>query len=163
MAMKKVPIESASATQLAEFAENVLGLDGVNYRLGVDKIVSMMRVASYDKDFIEIGAPEADITRIEPPANQNGRRMATIRIYTSEKPGGSEPVQVAVNGRRMDIPRDRDCTIPWEYYHVLSNAKKLIYRTDDNGILLPGKPDEVHEYPFSLIHEDPPVTEAKAA
>jgi hypothetical protein len=157
----KIPL--ASAAQLAEYAETVLGLDGVNYRLGSDALIAKIRITGHDKDFIEVSVPEADIQRIDPPRPVSGRRMATIRIYNQETPGGTEPVPVAVNGKQMFIPRDRDCDIPWEYYHALDNARKYVYDTDSIGRLDQATRKEVHEYPFSLIREDPPLPSEKKA
>ena len=51
MATKKIPLTEATATQLAEFAENTLGLEGINYRQGADSIRSKIAVAAYDKDY----------------------------------------------------------------------------------------------------------------
>lgn len=157
--MQKITIADASAKQLAEFAENVLGIAGVDYRLGKDKIEEKMRAVMYDKEFIEVEEEQATIHRIEPAAVGNARRMATIMIPNSEKPGGTEPVPAAVNGRQMFIPRQQTVKVPWEYYHALDNAKKFIYETDENGTLKPN-PSEAHEYPFSLILEDPEVEKA---
>lgn len=162
MAFQKVQIVDASAKLLADFAEQVLGLDGVDYRLGKDKIHEKMRAAMYDKDFIEVEGKEADIQRIDPPRPQAARRMAVIRIHNQDKPGGTEPVPAAVNGKQLFIPRNQDCTIPWEYYHALDNAKQFVYQVDENKALI-YPPSEVHEYPFSLIREDPPLPEEQKA
>ncbi|MER9912799.1 hypothetical protein NKJ71_19425 [Mesorhizobium sp. M0050] len=159
--MQKILIADASAKQLADYAETVLGLEGVDYRLGKGKIEEKMRAVLYDKDFIEVEDDEAPIARINPPAPTNARRMATIMIPNQDKPGGTEPVPVAVNGRQLWIPRQAPQTIPWEYMHALDNAKKFVYETDGNGtLILP--PSEVHEYPFSVLHEDPPLVDKAA-
>ena len=160
--MQKIAIAEASAKQLADYAETVLGLDGVDYRLGKGKIKEKMRAALYDKDFIEVEEEEATIHRIDPPVAANKRRMATIYIHNSDKPGGTEPVPVAVNGRQMFIPRNAEATIPWEYKHALDNAKHFVYERGPNCELMPN-PQEAHEYAFSLLHEDPPLIVEKAA
>jgi hypothetical protein len=160
--MQKIAIADASAKQLADFAETSLGIEGVDYRLGKAKIEEKMRAVMYDKDFIEVADEEAPIQRIDPPAGESRRRMATIMIPNQEKAGGTEPVPVAVNGRQLFIPRQTPQTIPWEYMHALDNAKKLLYATDENGSLLPN-PSEAHEYPFSIVHEDPEPIVEKAA
>lgn len=160
--MKKIMIADASAKQLADFAETVLGLDGIDYRLGKDKIELKMKAAMYEKDYIEVEGEETPIQRIDPSAPRGARRMATILIHNQDKPGGTEPVPVAVNGRQMFIPRGQDCKIPWEYYHALDNAKHFVYEQDEHGGLKPN-PREVHEYPFSLIHQDPPPVVEEAA
>lgn len=159
--MQKISIADASAKQLADYAETVLGLEGVDYRLGKAKIEEKMRAVLYDRDFIEVEEEQAAIQRIEPPASGNERRMATIYIHNQDKPGGTEPVPVAVNGRQLFIPRNANAVIPWEYYHALSNAKHFVYQQGPNGELI-YPPAEVHEYPFSLIHEDPPLIEKAA-
>ncbi len=157
--MQKITIAEASAKQLADYAANVLGIDGVDYRLGKDKIEEKMRAVLYDKDFIEVEEEQATIHRIEPPVTGSARRMATIYIHNQDKPGGTEPVPVAVNGRQMFIPRNAEATIPWEYYHALDNAKRLVYQQGPNGELMPN-PSEAHEYPFSVIRQDPPIEKA---
>lgn len=159
--MQKIAIADASAKQLADFAETNLGIEGVDYRLGKAKIEEKMRAVMYDKDHIEVEDEEAPIRRIEPPTGDSQRRMATIVINNQEKAGGTEPVPVAVNGRQMFIPRQQQVTIPWEYMHALENAKKFVYATDENGSLLPN-PAEVHEYPFTIIREDPAPAEMAA-
>lgn len=159
--MQKIAIADASAKQLADYAETVLGLDGVDYRLGKGKIEEKMRAALYDKDFIEVADEQAPIQRIEPPAHGSARRMATIYIHNQDKPGGTEPVPVAVNGRQIFIPRNQQADIPWEYYHALDNAKKFVYQQGPNGELI-NPPSEAHEYPFSLIREDPALVEKAA-
>jgi hypothetical protein len=160
--MQKIAIADASAKQLADFAETSLGIPGVDYRLGKDKILEKMRVVQYDKDYIDVPDEEPRIQRVNPPMGESKRRMATIVIANQEKAGGTEPVPVAVNGRQMFIPRQTPQTIPWEYMHALDNAKKFVYETDENGTLKPN-PAEVHEYPFSLIHEDPAPPEVEKA
>lgn len=161
--LQKIQIADASAKQLADFAENVLGLDGVDYRLGKAKIEEKMRTVMYDKEYIEVEAEEAEIKRIEPPTVAGKRRMATVFIHNQDKPGGTEPVPVRVNGKQMFIPRGQQCDIPWEYFHALDNAKHFVYQQDQNGGLLPN-PSEVHEYPFSVMHQDPePAPVEKAA
>lgn len=158
--MQKIAIADASAKQLADYAETVLGIEGVDYRLGKAKIEEKMRATMYDKDYIEVPEEETKIQRIEPPSGEGERRMAVVFIHNSDKPGGTEPVPVAVNGRQMFIPRGQECTIPWEYYHALNNAKQFVYQQGPNGELMPN-PAEVHEYAFSLVREDPaPVDKA---
>lgn len=160
--MQKIAIADASAKQLADYAETVLGLDGIDYRLGKAKIEEKMRATMYDKDYIEVPDEEPKIQRIEPQVTVGERRMATIFIHNQDKAGGTEPVPVAVNGRQMFIPRNQEATIPWEYYHALNNAKHFVYQQGPNGELMPN-PSEVHEYPFSLIREDPAPIVEKAA
>jgi hypothetical protein len=159
--MQKIAIADASAKQLADFAETNLGIEGVDYRLGKAKIEEKMRATMYDKDYIEVEDEQAPIQRIDPPVTLGARRMATIIIANQEKAGGTEPVPVAVNGRQMFIPRQAPQTIPWEYMHALDNAKKFVYETDENGSLKPN-PAEVHEYPFTVVREDPPSVEKAA-
>jgi hypothetical protein len=160
--MQKIAIADASAKQLADYAETVLGIEGVDYRLGKAKIEEKMRATMYDKDYIEVPDEEAPIQRIDPTVIPGARRMATIFIHNQDKAGGTEPVPVAVNGRQLFIPRNQEATIPWEYYHALGNAKHFVYQQGPNGELI-YPPSEVHEYPFSLIREDPAPNVEKAA
>jgi hypothetical protein len=156
-AAAELKLPKASAKQLADFAEQVLGLDGINYRLGGDEILSRMRTAQYDKDFIEVAEEQPDIQRREPPQQpQEGRRrrMATVLIGNQDTPGGADPVPSAVNGKQMFTPRNKLQTIPWAQMHALMNARKLVHETDEIGRLKPN-PSEAQEYPVSVVHEDP--------
>lgn len=157
MATQKILIADASAKQLADFAENTLGLDGLNYRMGTDAILSKMRVAMYEKDFIEVAIAEPDVQRVEPPQPQMAgrrRRMATIVIGNQDTPGGSDPVPSAVNGKQMFTERNKPQTIPWAQMAALKNAQKLVYQQDE-ALRIKPNPTEAQEYPFSVIHEDP--------
>lgn len=155
MTMKQIPIADASAQQLSDFGTLVLGIEGLNYRLGRDVLIARLRGVSYDNAYISLPVEEKDtIQRVDPPNSGHARRMAVIRIHTDDKPGGAEPVPVAVNGKQMFVPRGQDCTIPWEYYHALNNARRYVYEQGPNGELL-DPPREVHEYSFSLLREDP--------
>lgn len=156
MAIKEIPFAEATATQLADFAATNYGLD-VRHTMGSAKIIQALQSVGYDKQTITVQV--ADVP--QPVASGNKRRMAEINIPEQDKPGGSEPVFVSVNGRGMYIPRDRECTVPYEYYDALRNAVKHVYDTDENGGLIT-PPREVMEYPVILIRADPPLSQIEA-
>lgn len=159
MAIKEIPFEDATASQLAEFASVNYGLD-VRHTMGHAKIVQSLQASGYDKQTIEVNVPD-----IAPAVASSGevRRMAKVFIPEQEKPGGSEPVWSSVNGKALFTPRNRECEIPYEHYLALMNAVRHVYDTDENGGLI-DPPRNVPEYPVSLLGIYPPLTnEAKAA
>lgn len=163
MAMKRIPIEDATATELCEFLTTSLGVPNLRPQAGKATLLQKMRDVFYVEEYIEIDEPDADdIQRIEPARSPPGKqRMCEIMIPSQEKPGGSDHVFLGVNGVGILIPRDQRVKIPWKYMHALDNAKKHVYKQNPDGsLILP--PKEVHDYPFSIFHEDPPLPPKKA-
>lgn len=74
-----------------------------------------------------------------------------VLIPTSDAPGGKEPVPVAVNGKLLYIPRDKDVPIPIEYAEALSNAERFVYAETEDALnqFGLGVPAVVKTYPFS--------------
>ncbi|WP_395451194.1 hypothetical protein ACHMW7_16210 [Aminobacter sp. UC22_36] len=150
--MKRIPITEATATQLADFATANLGLTDVQFRMGADKIRSLMATVGYDKDYIEIAEPPVGAGRapIDPDAvPSTERRYVNIIIQAQEGPGGSDPVPVSVNGRAMWIERAKESRIPFEYFEALRNAVKKVYDPNPQGGLMP--PRNVPTYPFTVL------------
>lgn len=124
------PIEEATATELAHFAENIQNLENINLRLGAEKIIAKLRDAGYTKDFILIpDAPpenESDETDAAENILKSGSKVE-ILIPKSEGPGGSQPVSVSVEGKAMVIPRGEKCTVPVEFVEALNLAMETHY------------------------------------
>jgi hypothetical protein len=147
--LKTIPINDASATQLAEFAVTNLGLD-VTHRLGKDAIRAKMAVTGFDKDTIEIDVPEVSVAKA-PVEGAKQRKYVEVMIATEERPGGADPVPVGLNGRVMWIERAKPQRVPREYYQVLLDAVKKVYDPNPAGGLMPAR--DVPTYPVSLLRE----------
>jgi hypothetical protein len=147
--LKTIPINDASATQLAEFAVTNLGLD-VTHRLGKDAIRAKMAAVGFDKDTIEIDVPEVSVPKA-PVEGAAPRKYVEVLIATEERPGGSEPIPVGLNGRVMWIERAKPQRIPRDYYQVLLDAVKQVYDPNPAGGTMP--PRNVPTYPVSLLRE----------
>jgi len=147
--VKQIPINEASAKDLADFATANLGLE-VNFRMGSAAIRAKMATTGYTKDYIEI--EEAEPVAPAPVAEGAApRKFVIIMIAAQETPGGSEPVPVSVNGRAMWIERSKPSRVPIEYYQALMNAVKYVYDPDPGpkGGLLPAR--AVTTYPVTLL------------
>lgn len=164
--MKQIKIEEATAKQLRDFAELVLGLE-----IGGRETSQMMRgkiqAAGYSRDTIaDVGAPAEGPTTAQ-VATSSDRRInpetrkpeTRIIIMAEDKPGGEDPVQVSVNGRLILIPRGEACWVEDPYVEVLRNAVEYVYDqytgedVGRSGVDLGGlkKPREVLSYPFQTV------------
>ncbi len=151
----KISIDTASASQIADYATVHLGLD-VNFRMGKDKILAVMAQAGFTQAEIEIADEEPQVERIVPsgPASaaKGDRKMIKIMIPTQEIPGstaGKEPVVVGVNGVVARIKRGVVVEVPEEYVEALTNATKVVYDKGPNGE--PINPTFVPTHPFSIM------------
>ncbi len=156
--MARIKIEMATATQLAVFATTHLGVPDVRPTLGLVRLQALIAQA-WDKDYIEIPDPEEDPIQRRDPAMYKAdgedpftrRRMCVVRISAEEKAGGDQPVPVAVAGKAMFIPRNKDCRVPYEYGEALLNANKHVFDTDQDSKIIGRR--EVPEYPATVMAE----------
>lgn len=154
MSLKEIPLAEATPKQLAEFCTNVLGMEGVTYQMGRDKILAKLKTVSFGKDTIFVSEQPMQMQGevMVPPAKDDEKlsgKKVIIHIHDDGEEGESRPVPVGVNGRLMLIPRGEDVTIPIEYKEVLDHAKKSIpIRNRDNHIT--GWRD-VHQYGYNVV------------
>ena len=152
--MTKIPLAQASATQLREFAQVNYGLEIAESQKNKNRILERLSTVGFDGDYIELPEAHAPVSAPRAKTDQadaDGREMVTILIPNEEKPGGEEPVPVAVNGKLMYIPRGEPVPIPRPYLEVLQNAVQDIYSEFDGDDLGGLKtPRRVHSYPFSV-------------
>lgn len=157
MTTKKIPIDKASAAQLAQFAQLNLGLD-IGSGMSANEIRALLENASYAKDHIEIEDVPA-----KAQASSRGSYGATAGTATAKTPtavkvtihsekgvGGDRPIFVGVNFVGMTIPRGETVEIPYSYYEALKNAVGQEYESDEQSGL--SRPRDVPAYPFS-VHE----------
>lgn len=153
---RQVKIAEATHMQLLGFACNNLGL---NLPPNTKKETVVAKISTcWDKDYILV----LDMSETQEPTQKGDnpvpvteeqkpkRRMVTIHINETEEAGGSEPVQVSVNGKAMLITRGVDVEIPYEFYEVLKHAITHKYDPLPDGGINP-KPREVPLYPFQLV------------
>jgi hypothetical protein len=153
--MKTLSLNDATATEISDFANMMLGIS-CEPRMGKEKIIAKMRAAGFSKN--EIMIEEAEVpSQILAPTPRHAeastgaktRKMVTIMIPEQEGPGGSEHVYTNVNGVTLLIPRAVNATIPVEYEEALRNAVAIRYDPDPNGGL--GRKRFVPQYPYSVI------------
>lgn len=155
--------EEVSADEARRFAALAFGMTELSKHMTRDQIRGELAKVGFTGDTIPVhpkpaGVPGQSAMTIignPPPSSvhvEGGRTFVCVRIPNQDKPGGKEAVSVSVNGRRMDIPRERACWIGKEYHEVLLNAKMAIheeYDPDRNPMGgLESNPQLVHSYPF---------------
>lgn len=157
---KKVEIEAATVAQAKQFAEAFLNLEA-EAKDKLPEIIAKLRAANWLMPFILVpttvkvdGAPQAAGMQIRPHSD-GVRNEVKIRIYSNDKPGGTDPVPVGVNGSVMLIPRDKDVWVPEEYMRVLQNAIEVSWpEYDGEKDMIGGLHDDqrrmVLSVPFTL-------------
>lgn len=162
MGINRVPIDMMSASALADYVNTNMGLE-IKPQTNLAGIKAKMAQAGFQTDYIEIddGKGEQPIARIEPKRERHtpGKRMVQMRIEQQEKPGGSEPVFVSVNGVNILIPRAQTCWVDYKYYHALQNAVAHIAITDENSLITGYR--KVPEYPVSTFVVEPRLSPAE--
>lgn len=161
MTMINVPIGEATVGQLRYYAEVVLGLDlGPNPNIKPETIIAKIGQAGHDGPTIQVPAP-ADATEAEEPLDANPEHALSpgsyqrshakrwVQIDAQEGPGGKEPVQVAVNGTLILVPRGRPVELAEPYVEVLENAEKTVHDYDPEAHTL--TPRSVPAYPMRLM------------
>jgi hypothetical protein len=160
MAIIRIPTTMLSAAALAEHVTTNMGLD-VRPNMGVAAILAKMSQAGFPTDVIEIDdgrEEQAVVKRKEPKRGRHipNKRMVQLRIEPQERPGGSEPVFVSVNGVAIYIPRAKVCWVDFKYYEVLRNAVAHHAITDEESKIIGWR--KVPEYPVSVFHIEPRLT-----
>lgn len=151
----QVALADATAAQLREFAQTVLGLEiapttpaaGIRAKIGA---------AGYDKDIISVG--QVTVVPTEHPhvgihmaTTSESEGYSTVIIQKSNEKLGDQPVWVSVNGVGMFIERGKKSRIKNRYVEALQNAIEVIYEQDQSDLKAPLIPREVHRFPFSIV------------
>lgn len=153
---KDIDIDKAGAQEIANFLMTHKGIQGLNFRQGREAMLAKLRETGYTGDTIKVAVEDegAKGLRVGKESFPNAQKVR-IKIHNSSGPGGTEPVWVAVNGRGMFIPRNKEVEISAPYVEVLQHAEERIYETDEDN-----KITGYHEqplYPFTTLFAPPPV------
>lgn len=169
--MRKIPIVEANIHQLRKYAETELGIfdftDATTraQMLAAIAVVDQSGMVTVD-DFVAMEPYRPEIGGKRPHLaffNKNWKdRMVArgeaynldpsviLQINKEEKPGGDEPVPIAVNGKAMYIERAKVCEIPYRYYLALTYAVRTIWKqTKDDGTR---EASESPAYPYNVLH-----------
>ena len=168
MTMKK-PIETATASELARFANIHYGIE-VAHQKGKEHILTLLHNVGFEGAEIDVEGPSeqpsAAVQRpvigaeIAPARGGKALRMVNLTLHETETPGsteGTDPVWVAVNGSGMWVPRGRPVNIPFEYFAVLQNAKIRQYAPPPDEFTPLGEYRDVPRHAMSVhsIDADP--------
>lgn len=157
--MKKIPIREATEKELREFATGTLGisikatakLETVRARINAawDKDEITVADAEPEKESEDRAIPQAPtpITEAQKPPAED---MVRLIIHVTEEAGGSDPIQLGVNGKIMLVPRGKEVEIPKRFYEVLCHAITHKYESMPDGGMDP-IPREVSLYPFQRV------------
>lgn len=165
--VEHVKMSEASMKQLMDFATIMMGLDVPKAAKAKADVIAIIEAAGWVMDTIPTLQKAAEVPDLcdsegnpRPRTFQhdfNGkgvmRECVAINIPEQDKPGGQEPVPVAVNGSQMWITRNKKVVIPVEYVEVLENAEQFIYPETRDGLNEEGlgEPRVVKAYPFSYV------------
>lgn len=160
----RIALADATEAQMREFATNHLGLEvkpsdnASKLRVAIAKawseptiIVSEAGAAQAQTEAVsakpKAAAPVRSSGALVPKDSHKDPRV-TLIVARQEGPGGDRPVEVAVNGTLILIPRGEPVTIAYRYYEALNNAVQTIYEQDRDGEVI-GR--DVHAYPFQVM------------
>lgn len=148
----EIQIENASATQLAEFASNVLNIEA-DHRRGKAALITLIRDAGWKDDTIEVDAPvvakAAPVATADPVNADEAYLNELVTIIIPKDDRENDIVAVGHNGRNIRINRGEISKIPRKYLNVLKDAVKTVYaQTEKDGL---GKATQVPMYPYQVI------------
>ena len=186
----KIAIDDASNQQLRKYAAETLGMHDIPANAKRATLIAKIQ-SSQEGDQIEVD--DEDPTEALPPAAAVGSApaeaslpvlptriipenekasaipagMVRIMIAMQDKPGGRDPVYVAVNGRNRYFPRGKILDIPAWFEEVLSHATENHYEPTEDGKSINPIPREVQLYPYNVYGRGPelklpPQTKAAA-
>lgn len=159
--MFKLAIENATDQQLRAFCETTLQLEltGINDRARVE---ALMRTA-WPNDFILVESePVGHSEQIEPvtpkpdmvfDTGRDDGPPVSLKILTTDMPGGKHPAHPDVNGKMIVIQRNMLVTIPYAFYHAMLNAQVAVMNQEPDRDGKPGElvPTQVTNYPMSEV------------
>lgn len=170
MSDNRVKIADANRDQLLAFANTHLGMNLPGNTL--EDTVRARITAAWDKDYIDLGSGESVAAASTQASNSDvvqdsetppqeplpvtdaqkdpDREYVRVHLMVTDEAGGSDAVQVGVNGKVMLVPRGEDVDIPVEYFHVLQNAVEHRYDPLPDGGINP-VPRVVPKYPFQKV------------
>lgn len=155
--MKTIPIGEASEDQLRLFAINTLGID---IKASAKKETVLARIqAAWNKPDIAIAESESEADSsgsMAVPQPVTGAQqapadgMVRLTIGVTEEAGGSDRVQLGVNGKVMLVPRGEVVEIPEAFFESLVHAVQDKYESMRDGGMNP-VPMKVQLYPFQVL------------
>jgi len=140
--MTEFNLAVADKHQLKFYAKETLGL-ALSMNMNESTMRELIQKHCDEKD---IEPPVAELGST--PANE-GEKRVTINIAKQDKPGGSDPVFVGVQGVGVTIPRGINIKVPARYAHALENAVQDIVTQDpETGEIVK---EHVLTYPFQKV------------
>jgi len=145
--MSEFNLATADKHELKFYANNSLGM---NLSKTMSEDTMRKRILEHcETEGLE--APKSEVTQKGGGAHVKKEPWATINISKQDRPGGSDPAFVGVNGVGYTIPRGINIDVPPSVVEVLRNAKQDIVTQDpDTGQLLH---EDVYTYNFQVIQE----------
>ncbi len=182
MASRKIKIAEADYETLSNYCRDTLGIEvkaktplpalrakvstatGGNTEITIfegEDISPVIKAAAAQQ--AEAIIPRANQGKPDPlkyDSDEEPPERVEVQIHVQDRPGGSEPVQIGVNGKLMLVPRNKRVSIPWAYFEVLSKAVETRYDPLPEGGL--SEPRYVHRYPYTLFTPLPTALDLKA-
>jgi hypothetical protein len=137
-------LATADKHQMKYYAKNVLELN-LSMSLGEETMREKIHAHCVKHDLEQ---PKAVLEEKGTGAVRKGGRCI-INIAKQEKPGGSDPVFVGVQGVGYTIPRGINIEVPNAVEHVLGNAiTDVVTQDPDDGAILH---DLVPTFPYNKV------------
>ena len=153
--MKTIPIGEATEAELRSFASDTLGIE-IHPNAKMETVLAKVGTA-WDKPDIQVpdndpaqtqsGDQPQPVTEAQKAPNAG---MVRLIIGVTEDAGGSDPIQLGVNGKIMLVPRGEEVEIPDRYFEVLEHAVMDKYDALPDGGMNP-IPRKVRLYPFQRV------------
>jgi len=131
--MPTISVEDATATQLADYAQTIHGLD-VTFREGKAKILSKLADAGWTEDSFETEQPE--VTALAPAPEGKGDVGADeyVTIMIPKEAGKPRLEFVSVNGTGIWIERGKSSRVRRRYHHALEIAQQEVFEPSNEGL-----------------------------
>lgn len=144
-------ISDATASELADYAKIHHGIDGIRHTMGKERILAELRKVGFSADEITVEAPQVQALPKQTLKAEDFGSKQMVKIFISEQegPGGSDPVFVAVNGRSILIPRNKEVVVRAPFVEALEHAVKRVPVKGENESIVGWR--EVPSFPYRVI------------
>lgn len=170
-AVRRIPIETATADQLRWHAQNQMGLE-VSSTMNKHTLIAKIRQGHWEHDYIHFGTEKAEGVFDRPTAPKEANTgpdggpaepMVTVTIPMSERPGGKDAVPLFVNGIGIWVKRATQSKIKYRYFLQLQGAVETRFDQELDARNRPGPmiPMEIALYPHT-VNFMPPQDEIDA-
>jgi len=143
--MNDINLATATKAELKAWAINNIDLQ-LSLNMNEDTMCQKIKDKCSE---LKIDPPSSKVAVKGGAAKSKNTKYITINIAKQDKPGGSEPVPVGVQGVLYTIPRGIDVDVPASVVEVLKNAiQDIVTQDQDTAEIMH---EDVLSYPYQVI------------